>query len=355
MVPVKYAIWQYFDSGHARNTEVDAIVPVGTGSRTVLYTLIFAAHNDVSATRIGEAGSATGQVDTRRMDVARVQGFPGASAAPAALRTWWTARYPQGGTLTPDPTATPGQAAPTPIAAGVLIGDMNRLITAGIANRAWFNQNYGIEVLDPAAMTTRLQTTHSVPAPFTTDTLDLDATDLRMLELSLQTMTPQSLAHLRGVKIGRKTQSLTRNGATYNAGGPNQYGLTLHDGTERSVLYFQSLYMNDPDLFRGSTAANARPDVTMKMLHELGHAVGYDAGIEAAFTTWLRAHAQTAPTTYAASANVERFPEFFGLYHSDPHFLCGRYPQVYAWFEVLASTGSPPAASARLATPTCPA
>lgn len=356
---VKYAIWQYFDAGHARNTEIDAIVPVGAAARSVLYTLSFGAHNNVTVTRVGEAGAGTGMVDLQRIDVGRVRGFPGAAASAAALRSWWTTRYPQGGALTPDPpAAAPGQPAAAPIAPAVLIADMNRLIAAGVANRSWFDRNYGIEVLDAAGTDTRLQTAHSVPASLTTDTIDFDANDLLMLELSLQTLADAEIAHLRGVKVGRKTGSLERTGAGYQAGAASQYGVTLMDSTgtqmERTVVYFQSLYDNNPNLFRGSTAASALPDVTMGMLHELGHAAGYHAGVETAFTAWLSHHAQTAPTWYAATGSSERFPEFFALFHTDPHFLCGRYPQLYAWFEALSTTGTPPAANATFPAPTCP-
>lgn len=68
--------------------------------------------------------------------------------------------------------------------------------------------------------------------------------------------------------------------------------------------YFQSLYANNANLFRGSTAANALPGVTMGLLHELGHAAGYDAGIEAAFNAWIHAHPQTAPSWYAATTGI---------------------------------------------------
>jgi hypothetical protein len=357
---VKIAIWQYFDAGNARNTEVDAVVPVGAGSRTVIYTLVFGANNEVTAMRIGESGSGSGQVDTRRIDVTRVRGFPGNAAAPGALRSWWASRYPQGGSLTPDPPApAQGQPASQPISSTALISEMNQLITVGITNRNWFNQNYQIEALDAQGTATRLQTAHNVPANMVTDTINFTTTDLRMLELSLQTLSDDELGNLRGVKIGRKTASITRTGATYQAGSANQYGVTLMDSTgsnmERTTLYFQSLYANDDRLFRGSSAERALPDVAMGILHELGHALGHAAGIEAAFNTWIGQNPQAAPTWYAASSNAERFPEFFALYHTDPYFICTRYPLVYSWFQTLASTGNPPAAGTQLSAPrSCP-
>ncbi len=50
------------------------------------------------------------------------------------------------------------------------------------------------------------------------------------------------------------------------------------------------------------------------------------------------------------------FPEVWALYHTDPHFLCGQAPLIHAWLDVLAATGSPPAATVTLTPPaTCPA
>lgn len=363
-LPVKYTIWQYFSAGNARNTEVDAIVPVGTGARTVLYTFIFGARNNVTVTRVGATGTAAGQIDLKRISVTRARGFPGATATPAALRTWWSTRYPRGGALTPVPTpAAQPRGGPTPAAptAAVLIADMNRLIVAGIANRTWFSQNYGIDVLDSAATATRLQNVHSVPRAMTGDTVNFSVLDLRMLEIALQTLSGNDLGHLRGIKLGRKTASIQRTRSGFRAAPTSQYGVTLMDrvGTTRNitVLYFQSLYTNNANLFRGSTAANVLPEVTMGMLHELGHATEYSIpAIRAAFRAWIHRHPQTAPTWYAASSPAhELFPEAFALYHTDPRFLCNRSPLLYAWFDQLARTGTPPAANATLTAPaTCP-
>ena len=63
-----------------------------------------------------------------------------------------------------------------------------------------------------------------------------------------------------------------------------------------------------------------------------------------------------APTWYAASGADEMFPEVWALYHTDPHFLCGQAPLIYAWLDSLSSTGSPPAATAALVpVANCPA
>jgi hypothetical protein len=324
----------------------------------VYYTLVYGANNDVTATRIGEAGTAAGQIDIDRISVTRVNGFPGAGVSTASLRSWWSSRYPHGGTLTPDPQ-TPSAGATAPTAAS-LIAEMDQFIANGIHNRSWFQQNYQIEVMDASALATRLRDVHHVPANLTADTIDMNRTDLRMLELSLQTLTTAMLQNLQGLKMGRKTRSIRKQGNTYVSGNPSTYGLTLWEpGTgsrEITVLYFQSLYANNDNLFRGSTAGNLLPDVTMGFLHELGHAATYRTpAIEREFNAWIGRNRQTSPTWYAATSAHERFPEFFALFHTDPHFLCERYRDVFTWFTYLANHGSPPTASTTLTPPaSCP-
>ena len=346
VTPVKEAVRQYFESGRARNTEVDAIVPVGSGSRTVLYTIVYGAGNDVTVTRVGEAGSGAGQVDVNRVDVRRTRGFPGATAAPAQLRSWWSSRY----------AGAPALTSPATADAAALVTEMNGLVAAGIATASWFNAVYGIEVLDAAGITARLTSVHSIPAASAGGTVDFSGTDLRMLELALQTLTASELARLRGAKLGRKTAAFKRSGARYGRGDPGQYGITLTEPSgATTVVYFEPLYLNNERLFRGSGAANVLPDVAMGLLHELGHATFGRSGIETAFNAWLATTPQAAPTWYAATAGTKLFPEAWALYHTDPHFLCGRAPLLFAWLDALATSGSPPAAGATLTAPaSCP-
>ncbi len=367
---VNLAIRAYF-SGGSRNTEVDAIVPVGaTGTATVLFTLHFGAANAVTVERIGPVGTGTGTINTSRMDVTRIAGFPGATATDAALRAWWTARYPTGGALRTPVSATvtpPPGTTPQPPNNTALITEMNGLITAGIANATWFNGNYGIELLDAAAATTRLRGVHNAP-PSTHATLGTlaDGTkafsgpDMVLLELALQTASSTVLAALRNVKMIRMTDPITRNaGGTWRFGPADTYGFTVSNGSgatlERSTLLFDTFTQSDAALFRGSTAASALPDSTMSILHELGHAAGMQAGVETAFNAWRAANPQAAQTWYAASASTEVFPEAFALFQTDPHFLCGSAPLLYAWFLAWTTTGTPPGATARLTAPaSCP-
>jgi hypothetical protein len=362
---VNLAITAYFGN-NARNTEVDAIVPVGaTGTATVLFTLRFGAANAVTVERIGAVGTGTGRVNTSRIDVRRVAGFPGAAATDAALRAWWTARYPAGGVLqtpVPAPPATPSPGtAPAPPNNTALLAEMNALIAAGIANASWFSGNFGIEPLGPTAATTRLRDVHHAPAAthatlgtLADGTKSFSAADLLLLELSLETASTTVLSALRGVQLIRMTDPITRNG-TWQFGPASTYGFTVRDGTERSTLLFDRFTQSDATLFRGGSAATALPDSTMSILHELGHAAGYQGGVETAFNAWRAAHPQASQTWYAASAASEVFPEAFALFQTDPHFLCGSAPVLYAWFLEWTTSGTPPAANATLTAPTtCP-
>lgn len=365
VIPVKLAIQAYFTdtTRPARNTELDAIIPIGGGTTTALYQLRFEAQNNVTVTRLGIAGTAAGQINTRRIDVTRVNGFPGATATDAALRTWFTGRYPGAGALTtPQPATTaPSTSGPAPANANAaLITEMSTKMSTGHGAATWFSSNYGITVLGGTALATRLQSVHSVDAAVLTDTKNFDAADFTSLEIALQTLSTADINNLRGTNIGRKTASFAQSGTTWAAGSATQYGLTLYHtsgGTmERTTTYFDSITAADAVLFRGSTAENALPDSSMNMLHELGHATGFHAGIETAFNAWRAAHmAQApAPTWYAASAGTEVFPEFYGLFHTDPRALCGFAPQVYAWFVAFSTSGTPPAANATFPAPTCP-
>lgn len=368
VIPVKLAIQGYFAmaANPARNTEVDAIIPLGNAAgQSVMYQLNFGAHNNVTATRIGIAGTAAGEVNTSRLDIMRVKGFPGLQASDAALRSWWASRYPAGGALT---SPVPGPPPPPP-PSGVqfptfpnapLVLEMSVKVATDHGTAAWFSGNYGITVLTGSALTTRLTSVHSVDATLLTDTVDFTAADFTALEVALETLSPADIVNLRGTNVGRKTSSFFQGtGGVWQAGAATQYGYSLSTGggANRTTVYFDSYTAGNGALFRGSNADNAIPDAAMNMLHELGHDTGYGGGIEAAFTAWRAAHmAQApAPTWYGASAGTEVFPEYFGLFHTDPHFLCGAAPQAYAWFAELARTGTPPAANATLTPPaTCP-
>jgi hypothetical protein len=336
LISVKEAIRQYFEVGHARDTDVHAIVPFGARS-SALYELSFGANNGVIVTRIGDVGAGPGQVDVQRLDVTRVNGFPGKMAA-AALGNWWRQRYAGGGAI---------EDAPPDESAATWVARMDRHLSAGVASPDWFARNYGIAVLDAAATAARLVATHGVPRELTLDALEFDATDRLMLELSLETLSDGELWHLRGIEVGRKSSSIAWTAAGYRAGGPAQCGATLTATTgadlQTTVLYFGSLYQNNAALFRGGTAARALPDVVMTMLHELGHAISERAGLGAAFHAWVRLHPQTPPTWYAARAPAtELFPEAFALYHTEPAFLLRQDPLLYAWLDELARAGRPP-------------
>jgi hypothetical protein len=152
------------------------------------------------------------------------------------------------------------------------------------------------------------------------------------------------------------TNAITRNSSgAWHTEPASTYGHTVSDGADRSTLLFDSFTHSDATLFRGSSSATARPDSTMSVLHELGHAAGFHGGVETTFNAWRAAHPQAAQTWYAASGGSEVFPEAFALFQTDPHFLCGSAALLFAWFREWTTTGTPPAANATLTPPTaCP-
>lgn len=356
-IGIRHAVWSYFEYAKTRNAEVDALIPQGSAG-DLLVTLNFGANNDVVVTKVGVAGSGTGQVDTARLDVRRVRGFPGEQAGTAALRSWWGSRYAGAGALSPD------SATPAPDAAALVL-EMNALLKTGVAGTDWFKTTYGVTLLDAAAAKTRLEDVHGVPDTLTGDTLAFSSADRVTLELALQTLSDGERKSVSGVKIARKTQSITstqtKTGLTWSAGSATTYGINLWTGSSGSrqttVLYFASLFNNNGRLWVGSNADNALPQAAMNMLHELGHFSGNRLGSETSFKAWLKVNPQAAPTWYAGSdpAN-ELYPEAFALYHSDPHFLCSSAPLLYAWFDTLASSGKASGAKDKLAAPAaCPA
>lgn len=356
---VNLAILEYFRNG-SRNTEVDAIVPVGVNARTVLFTLRFGTGNNVTVERIGEAGTQPGQVNTGRIDVTRVNGFPGFAAADHTLRRWWQTRYPAGGVLqTPAPLASaPATPAANPAAVGnsALIGEMNRVITAGCAAPGWFRSNYQIEVMNAHDTDERLRRVHRVPAAFRGDTEDFAVDGLASLEVALQTLSQAELRPLRRVKVGRKRVAAIWSGGAWQMD-PAADGVTMEArSNEPTIIFCSNLTQGDAHLFTGGGARTALPDSARSMVHEFGHVAEARPGVQAAFSAWEQAHPQTAPTQYAADyRGIELFAEFYSLFHTDPHFLCVSAPQMYAWFLQLARTGHPPATTALFPSPApCP-
>jgi hypothetical protein len=351
---VKFAIWQYFKAGKTRNAEVDAIVPLPDGKRRILYTLRFEPKtNDVAVERIGEEGKGATVLDpaTRQFDVRRAHGFQPAFGTDAgALKTWLGARYPG---LTPS-----GADAPK------MIADANTKLNTQAGTASWFSKNYTMRVLDKAAAATRLQTVHNLDAAQTADMKDYQPGELRLVEWVLEMLSDALLALVKGIslvrqriKIGKVVKPPAKRGDPPTVSYPTEAktsGQAFLTGAERTLALYDNMTMGDDALFIGQAVAKADPSVAplsaMTVAHELGHFVGWSGAstsVRAAFHAKFvaaRAKLKTAPMTwYAASEpSTEFFPEAFAIYNADPEWMRTNLPDMFAWFEQLAKTGTPP-------------
>jgi hypothetical protein len=255
-----------------------------------------------------------------------------------------------------EPTAAGSAATPAAPADPALIAEMSSLVAAGSTQPAWLKGNYGLTVMSAKATADHLKAASGVPAALVADTLDFPAKELSTIEIAFQTLSKAALAKLRGVRLGRKSVGILRVAKKWQTS-PDLGGLTITtSGSPAStILYFDRMHLNDDALFRGSSAANVLPDVSMILLHEAGHATAAKPGVQAAFNAWRKKNSPEAPTWYAGQdPDNELFPEAYALFHSDPHFLCGAAPLLYEWFAELSRTGTPPGANAKLVPGACP-
>jgi hypothetical protein len=346
IIPVKYTIWQYFQTG-TRNAEVDAIVPMpGTPPKRVFYTLKFhGGTNDVDVVRIGEEGKA-GTVELAKItfDLARIPDFAVHSKDVAALSAWLGSRYPA---ITPA-----GADVPTMKSAA------ESAIETGAVKNDWFKNNYGMEELDQAGAAARLSAAQGWDPPQVKDAKDFVPNERRLLERAFEALSDPLLALLKGVPLARQKVFIEKGGTakapTYTPV-PKTMGdtetLTTTVGgkvtkVDRTIVFYDSWFMSDQSLFIGGTGTIAPASVETP-LHEFGHVVGAQAGIKDAFEatfTAAKAKFKTAPITSYAKSNApkEFFAEAFALFHADPVWMKTNLPDMFAWFQTLSDTGKPP-------------
>ena len=346
IMPVKFTIWQYFQTG-TRNAEVDAIVPVpGTPPKRVFYTLKFhGGTNDVDVVRIGEEGKA-GTVELAKItfDLARIPDFAVHSKDVTALSAWLGSRYPA---ITPAGADVPAMKSAA-----------EKAIETGAVKNDWFKNNYGMEELDQAGAAARLSTAEGWDPQQVKDTKDFVPNERRLLERAFETLSDPLLALLKGVPLARQKVFIEKGGTakapTYTAV-PKTMGdtatLTTTVGgkvtkVDRTIVFYDSWFMSDQSLFTGGTGTIAPASVETP-LHEFGHVVGAQAGIKDAFEktfTAAKAKFKTAPITWYAKSNApkEFFAEAFALFHADPVWMRTNLPDMFAWFQTLSDTGKPP-------------
>jgi hypothetical protein len=328
----KFAIWQYFKGG-TRNAEVDAIVPIANTTKRVLYTFRFKPKtNDVDVQRIGEEGKEVSLA--AQGDLGRVNGFTANSKDVPTLMAWLKKRYPG--------------VTPT----GTTIDDVQKSVSAQIQAKsgtpAWHMANYGIEILDATAAAARLQLAHKLKPPQLADLQDFTPTELQVLEITLETMSDSLVATFMGLKMARQKIRIKAEGKPVRfAPNPQQSGLTLTDGADRTIIIFDAASLNAAALFVGGIGPGGKPAVevetAMTFAHELGHTVANQPSMKKAFDDFVKAK-KIKPVTWYAASNPpsELFPESFALYFSDPEWLKQNWPDLYRFFFTLDKTGKAP-------------
>jgi hypothetical protein len=329
---VKLAVLQYFTSG-TRDAEVDAIVPIPPNAKRVLYTFRFTPKtNDVDIQRIGEEGKDASLAPVG--DLGRVNGFSANSKDVPTLTAWLKMRYPG--------------VTPT----GANVADLQKSVTAEIqaksGSTAWYKANYGIEILDATAAETRLQNVHSLQPPQVADLQAFTASELPILELTLETMSDTLVGTFKGLQMARQKIAIEASGKPPRfTAVPSRTGVTLTNGTNRTIVIYDAASLNDAALFLGGLGPGGKPSVevesAMTYAHELGHTVADLPGVQKAFDAFVKAKNIKPVTWYAASKPpTELFPEAFALYQSDPGWLKTNWPDLSNWFDTLSTTGKPP-------------
>ncbi|HEX6640762.1 MAG TPA: DUF4157 domain-containing protein, partial [Thermoanaerobaculia bacterium] len=240
VLSVKYFVAQYFMTEYlpektvTRNAEVDVVVPIAGTNRKVFYSLRFRPDNEVDVERVGELGSSP-KLDPDSLDVARVRGYEDNDDDPPKLKKWLGTRYPA-------VTAT-----------GATVEEIRQSANTAIAARAsttdWFNANYKMPALDGAATLTRLRNVHGhAPARAPdSDRKDFAPAELKLTELSLQTLTDTIVTKLQQARLGRKTVARKTDGTVETFAGE-----TFKNGGSRTVVMYDNAFQNAGEsVFRG--------------------------------------------------------------------------------------------------------
>jgi hypothetical protein len=330
---VKVAIVRYWQDVGTRNAEVDAVVPISGTKRTVFYTLRFRADNEVDAERVGEPG-ATPKLDPNALDVARVRGFEEHSAEPAKLKSWLATRYPD--------------VKPAGTTVEELRQSTNAAMTARATAAEWYETNYKLFVLGGPAAKARLKGVHKLTEAQVPDAemKSFTPAELKLAELSIQTLTDRIVPMLSNVRLGRQMRTLKPDGTEDAPEGGGKYGgMTFpHASAPTVMIYDAGITTGGLTGFRGGSEGVNLPDVFL-ITHELGHVVEAKTGARDAFNEFIEREGIGPFTKYAGIyPERESFSEAFGLYQSDPEWLRRNHPSVYVWLDELNRTGKKPEA-----------
>jgi len=325
---VKYVIWQYF-AGGTRNKEVDVTIPVAHKTTNVYYTLRYRPNNDVDVERVGEPDS-NEKLKATGLNITRVEGFANNSTA-TAFEPWVKSRYPSvkvSGTTLPEKQDS-----------------VNKDMEKNAGDPAWFTTNYAMPILDDKAGAARLTGTHHLDPAQTADMKTFQSDELRTLEFALETMSDAELKLLRDIRFARQKALLEFEGrgkARHIVSRAKTSGETFQTGSEKTIVIFDNVTVNDKRLFVGGKGG-VRETAVGTYTHEFGHALGPQNKIEESFKAFVAKKKVKPITWYAASKpNTESFPEAFAYYQNDPEWMQSNLPELFAWFETVKKTGSPP-------------
>jgi Domain of unknown function (DUF4157) len=324
IVSVKSVIANYFTVIGTRNAEVDAVIPIAGTKREVFYTLRFRLDNEVDVERIGEKGS-NAKLDPSRMDIARVRDFGANATDPTKLKAWLSKRYPG--------------IKPAGATVEELRDSANKAMNSDAGTPAWYQANYKVTVIDGPSTQKRLKNVHKLNKMQTPDDDNKDFTpdELRLAELSLQTLTETILKLLRFVFLGRKKDHREKDGTI----GPYD-GQTFWNGSQKTVVVFDSGMGGNASVFRGGPEGVNVPQA-MLFTHEFGHVTEPMTGARSAFDKFVKNAGIQPFTRYAESKpDSEFFAEAFAISQTDPEWLRRNHTSVYYWFETFNRTGKAP-------------
>lgn len=324
LMSVKFAIVRYFRDIETRDAEADVVVPIAGTTKEVFYTLRFRPNNDVDVERVGEKG-ASPELDPTRMDIARVRDYAQHANDSAKLKTWLGARYPG--------------IKPAGATTEELRASANTTMASEAGTPAWYKANYKATVLDGPATQKRLRNVHKLNAKQTPDSDNKDFTsdELKLVELSLQTLTEKVLSLLRYVRLGRKKTHREADGTAGTYGGQ-----TFRNGSSRTIVMYDNGMRASASAFRGGPEGVNVPQA-MLITHEVGHVMQARTNGKAAFDKFVKAAGIRPFTHYAESKpDSEFFPEAFAIYQTDPEWLRRNHFTVYQWMAEFNRTGKAP-------------
>lgn len=342
---VKNAVLQYFENG-TRNSEVDAIVPIPDPPKRVFYTFHFHSKAkdgsvEVDVKRIGEEGKEV-KLDASRLSLSRVSNFDVLSKDIPKLKDWIHKRYPS--------VTIEGKDAKE------ICAHVDKQIRAQASTADWFVKNYGITILNAAQGAERLRKAHSktFQADFqVSDTTNFTPEELITLESVLETMSDGIIASYKDLKMVRKQKEIdaVKKGKKFvpKIKEDQDAGLSLEEGTERTVIIFDRSHIEDQALFMGGSVGGrtrVESSAAGTFAHELGHIESYvSPSAKVAFDAMVKKEKIETFTWYAASKPAsEFFAESFMLFQLDPEWLAANSPKIFNFFDVLSKTGSPPKA-----------